>query len=126
MKTQMKFKFATENPVEKRKSECDQIINQYPDKIPIICEKDPNCKDLPEIDKTKYLVSNNLSVANFNLMIRKRIGVKEEASAFYLLINGNYNLIGDRALSDIYEKYKSPEDGFLYIVYTSTIVWGNI
>ena len=126
MKKQLEFKFTKENPdAEKRKSECDQIRKQYPDKIPIICEKDPKCKDLADIDKSKYLVSKELSAAQFNFMIRKRIGVKEEASAFYLLINGNFNLTGDQSLSEIYERYKSPEDGFLYIVYTSTLIWGN-
>ena len=126
MKKQLEFKFITDNPdVAKRKEECQQIINQYPEKIPIICEKDPKCKDLADIDKTKYLVSKELSVAQFNYMIRKRIGVKEENSAFYLLINGNFNLTGDQALSEIYNRFKSPDDGFLYIVYASELTWGH-
>ena len=112
MKKQMVFKYTIDNPdIEQRKKECEQIRNQYPDKIPIICEKDPLCKDLVEIDKTKFLVSKDLNVAQFNFMIRKRCGVQEENSAFFLLVNGNYNLTGDLSLSNIYEQHKSPEDG---------------
>ena len=126
MKKQMVFKYTIDNPdIEQRKKECEQIRNQYPDKIPIICEKDPLCKDSVEIDKTKFLVSKDLNVAQFNFMIRKRCGVQEENSAFFLLVNGNYNLTGDLSLSNIYEQHKSPEDGFLYICYTSTLIWGN-
>ena len=126
MKKQMVFKYTIDNPdIEQRKKECEQIRNQYPDKIPIICVKDPLCKDLVEIDKTKFLVSKDLNVAQFNFMIRKRCGVQEENSAFFLLVNGNYNLTGDLSLSNIYEQHKSPEDGFLYICYTSTLIWGN-
>ena len=126
MQKQMTFQYKIDNPdVEKRKKECEQIRNQYPEKIPIICEKDPKCKDLQEIDKTKFLVSKALTVAQFNFMIRKKIGVTEENSAFFLLVNGNFNLTGDLSLADIYKKYKSPEDGFLYICYTSTFIWGN-
>ena len=123
-KRQVVFKFTIDNPdVEKRKKECDQILNQFPEKIPIICEKDPNCK-LAEIDKTKFLVSNDLTVAQFNFMIRKRLDIKEEKSAFYLLVNGQFAITGDISLSDVYQKHKSPQDGFLYIIYTSQIFWG--
>jgi hypothetical protein len=29
-------------------------------------------------------------------------------------------------LSDVYEKYKDPEDGFLYIAYTNELPWWKI
>ena len=126
MKKKMVFKFTLDNPdVEKRKNECEKIINQFPDKIPIICEKDPECREIADIDKTKYLVSSNLTVAQFSFMIRKKLNVKEEEKAFYLLVNGKYNLTGDIPLSQVYENHKNPEDGFLYIVYTGQIFMGN-
>ena len=126
MKKKMVFKFTLDNPdVEKRKNECEKIINQFPDKIPIICEKDPECREIADIDKTKYLVSSNLTVAQFSFMIRKKLNVKEGEKAFYLLVNGKYNLTGDIPLSKVYENHKNPEDGFLYIVYTGAIFMGN-
>ena len=126
MKKKMIFKFTLDNPdVEKRKNECEKIINQFPDKIPIICEKDPECREIADIDKTKYLVSSNLTVAQFSFMIRKKLNVKEGEKAFYLLVNGKYNLTGDIPLSKVYENHKNPEDGFLYIVYTGQIFMGN-
>jgi len=94
-------------------------INKYPEKIPIICQKDPNCSNLPETDKTKYLVSKELTVAQFNCMIRNSLGVNEEESAFYLLVNMKYTITGDISLSEVYQKYKNPQDGFLYIIYTN-------
>ena len=121
-----KFKFMEDNPdVEKRKNECKQIREEYPDKIPIICEKDPKCKDLAEIEKTKFLVSNQFNVTQFNLLVRKRAGAIDETSSLFLLANGKYNLTGDAILSEVYEKYKNPDDGFLYIVYTSKEFFGS-
>ena len=120
----MDFRFRKENPdVEQRKRECDKIRNQFPDKIPIICEKDPK-SNIRDIDKTKYLVPADLTVSNFNLMIRKRIEIPQEA-AFYLLANGKASITGDRLLSDVYDEYKDQEDGFLYIAYASELTWGN-
>ena len=54
---------------------CQKIKAQFPDKIPIICGKDPNSK-LADIDKTKYLVPNDLTASQFSFMIRKRIQLK--------------------------------------------------
>ena len=119
----MQFRFKAENPDPlQRKKESEKIKNQFPEKIPIICEKDPK-SNIREIDKTKYLVPNDLTVSQFNIMIRKRIEIQQEA-AFYLLVNGKHSITGDTLLSEIYEKYQD-EDGFLYIAYASELTWGN-
>ena len=119
----MEFKFKKENPDgEQRRKECEKIRNQFPEKIPIICEKDPK-SNIRDIDKTKYLVPSDLTVSQFNMMIRKRIEIQQEA-AFYLLVNGKTSITGDSLLSEIYDKNKDPEDGFLYIAYASELTWG--
>ena len=126
MKNNHVFQYTITYPeVSKRKEECDKILKEYPERIPIICEKDPKCTNIQEIDKTKFLVSNDLTVAQFHFMIRKKLNLIDEQSSFYLLVNGDYAINGDIPLVDIYQKHKNPEDGFLYILYTSTLVWGN-
>ena len=118
----MEFKFKKDTPdMLKRKGECEKIRKQFPDKIPIICEKDPKSK-IQEIDKTKYLVPMDLTVAQFSLMIRKRVEIAKEG-AFFLLVGGKHSITGDTLISEIYERYKD-EDGFLYIAYASELTWG--
>ena len=74
----MEFRFKQENrDVNQRRQNCEKIKTQFPDKIPIICGKDPNSK-LADIDKTKYLVPNDLIASQFSFMIRKRIQLKQE------------------------------------------------
>ena len=49
----MEFRFKKENPdADKRREECEKIRNQFSEKIPIICEKDPK-SNIRDIDKTK-------------------------------------------------------------------------
>ena len=68
----MEFRFKKDNPdTEQRRKECDKIRNQFSEKIPIICEKDPK-SNIRDIDKTKYLVPADLTVSQFSFMIRKR------------------------------------------------------
>ena len=119
----MEFRFKKENPeTDQRRKECDKIRKQFQDKIPIICEKDPK-SNIRDIDKTKYLVPSDLTVAQFSFMIRKRIEIPKEA-AFFLLVNGKTSITGDVLLQEIYDKHKDPQDGFLYIAYASELTWG--
>ena len=124
MKDGMQFKFKLDNSdVMVRKQNCDKIKQQYPDKIPIICEKDPKAK-MNNIDKTKYLVPNDLNVGQFSFMIRKRLQLPE-TEAFFLLAKGKYSITAEMSLIDVYKKYCDSEDGFLYIAYASKEIWGN-
>ena len=119
----MKYRFKTENKdVNKRKQMSEKIIKQYPDKIPIICEKDPRSK-LKDIEKTKYLMPKDLTVSQFHLIIRNKIELNQEESLF-LLVDGKISLVGETRLGDIYEKYGNKEDGFLYIVYVGNEYMG--
>ncbi len=44
--------------------------------------------------------------------------------ALFLLEDGKHAIKGDTSIKEIYEKHKDPEDGFLYIAYTSENCWG--
>ena len=123
--SEINFKFREEFPDPKiRRKQCKIIRKKYPDKIPIIIEKNSN-SNISNIDKTKYLIPLDLTVSQFSYMIRKRIKLSNE-SAFFLLVNGKISITGDSLLSDIYERYQDPEDSFLYITYSSELTWGNI
>jgi GABA(A) receptor-associated protein len=98
------------------------ILLKYPDRIPIICEKYINApKDCPEIDKKKYLVPNDLTVAQFIYVIRKRLKLNAE-KAIFIFING-YVPSGASLLCNLYDSHKDP-DGYLYIVYTFENTFG--
>ena len=123
-KNKYQFKYKRDNPdVTQRRKECEKLRRQFPEKIPVICEKDPN-SSIGDIDKNKYLVPNDFSVSQFNSMIRKRVNMPIEQS-FYLLVNAKISITGDTTLFVIYDRYKDPEDGFLYITYSSELTWGN-
>ena len=62
-------KSKTEN---ERLTESSKIIERYPDRIPIIVEKDKKSK-IKDIDKNKFLVPNDMTLGQFMYVIRKRI-----------------------------------------------------
>ena len=113
--------FKNLNTFEKRKSECERILNKHPERIPVIVCK--NCKEgtLPDIDKQKYLVPKELTLGQFVYIIRKRIKL-DPNQALFVLINNSLQPT-NRLLEDIYSDSKD-EDGYLYIVYSSENTFG--
>lgn len=103
-----------------RITESSKIIERYPDRIPIIVEKDKKCK-IKDIDKNKFLVPNDMTLGQFMYVIRKRIKLDSTEALFFFVNNVLCN--NTQTLSEIYKTYKD-KDGFLYIVYTSENTFG--
>jgi len=108
------------NSFEKRQQECLRILNKYPDRIPIIVCKSSDCK-LPDIDKQKYLVPNDMNMGQFIYVIRRRIHL-EAAEALFILVNKSLQP-GNKPIKEVYETHKD-EDKFLYITYSSENTFG--
>ena len=111
--------FKSKHPFEKRLEESTRITEKYPDRIPVICER--ISIDIPEIDRKKFLCPDDLSLANFMYVIRKRLKLTPEKS-IYLFINGKL-INNTKLLAQIYENEKE-KDGFLYIQYASESTFG--
>jgi len=105
---------------EKRKAEAERIRAKYPDRVPVICEK-ADRSDIPDIDKKKYLVPADLTVGQFQYVIRKRIKLAPEKALFVFCAN----TIPPTAslMSTVYEEQKD-EDGFLYVQYSGESTFG--
>ena len=70
--------------VDARIQESKKIKSKYPDRIPVVVEKVPNSQ-IQDIDKRKFLVPNDISVAQFMWIIRRRIQLPAEKAIFLFL-----------------------------------------
>ena len=95
----MEFNFKADINVEKRKKKYIKIKNSFPDKIPVICERDPK-SNLIDIAKNKYLVPVDFTVSQLNGMIRKRV-IYNSYEPFFLLFNGKDCVTGDKIIREI-------------------------
>ncbi|CCF60542.1 hypothetical protein KAFR_0K01880 [Kazachstania africana CBS 2517] len=117
----MRSSFKTEFDFEKRKAEAERITSRFKNRIPVICEKAEK-SDVPEIDKRKYLVPDDLTVGQFIYVIRKRILLPPEKAIFIFV---NDTLPPTAALmSTVYQEHKDM-DGFLYVTYSGENTFGN-
>lgn len=115
-------KFKDEHTLEERKRESEKMKAKYPDRIPIICEKAER-SDVPDIDKKKYLVPNDLNVGQFIYVIRKRVRLPAE-KAIFIFVNRRIPPAAE-LLATVYEHNKD-EDGFLYIEYSGENTFGSL
>ena len=115
------FKFQQQHDEAKRENEAARIRSKYPDRIPVIVERDQDT-DIPEIDKVKYLVPADLSMGQFQYVIRKRIKLNPEKSLFFFLESGTIPA-GSTVLSQIDMENRN-KDGFLYMRYTGENTFG--
>lgn len=112
-------KYKALHSFDSRREESQRIMNKYPSRIPIICE--PLKLSNPQIDKTKYLVPNDLTVGQFLYVIRKRIALPPE-QAIYLFVNGSIPTTSE-LVSVVYDNHRDL-DGFLYIYYSCENTFG--
>ena len=113
--------FKKEIPFEKRLSESTKVLEKYPDRVPVICQKSIDCKIIPVINKIKYLVPISFTVGQFIHIIRKRTDINP-GQGIFIFVNNLIPTNSDSIVS-VYEKYKD-EDGFLYVTYSGENTFG--
>ena len=72
----MEFKYKKAKNLEERKEECEKVKKDHPGKICLICEKAPKSQ-LPDIEKTKYLLKEDINLVQFTQIIRNKLKIEK-------------------------------------------------
>ncbi|XP_065582829.1 microtubule-associated proteins 1A/1B light chain 3C-like isoform X1 [Artemia franciscana] len=119
----MNVSFKERKTFAARKEEAENIRAKFPTKVPVIVQRSQKEKYLPPLDKTKFLVPQDLAMSQFITVIRNRMAIGS-TQAFFLLINGKSMASMSRTLAEIYQEHKDL-DGFLYVTYSSEETFGS-
>lgn len=107
--------------IEERVKQFEKVTQAHPNKVPVILERAPSA-EVPDIDKNKYLLPRDFTVANFLDVIRKRTNLTRE-QALFVYVDGVVPA-SNAMFGAIYEMHKD-KDGFLYVVYTGESSFGH-
>jgi len=106
-----------------RKEEATRILKKYPERVPVLVEKHKGDKNLPKLDKKKYLVPQDLTVGQFVFTLRKRMEIRASDSMF-LFFNDTLVPVS-QTLGNVYIQHKL-DDGFLYAEYCAENTFGTL
>lgn len=110
-------------PLAQRVIESSKVRQKFPGRIPVIVEKaERSGSDIPDIDKSKFLVPGDLSFGQFIYVIRKRMMLPPD-KAIFLFIN-NLLIPSSTFMVEIYNSY-ADADGFLYVIYNGESTFGG-
>ena len=101
--------------------EAHEVTVKYPGRVPVIVEKAKQAKDIPDIDKTKFLCPDTLTLGQFIYVIRRRMVLPPE-KALFVFINNTLPL-ASQYMKEVYSQYRDT-DGFLYMTYTGESTFG--
>jgi len=110
-----------------RQAGSSRLLQKYPDRIPVIIEKNnkKNSKykknKLQTLPKNKFLVPKKLTLGQFVYVIKQKLELRPE-EAIFLFVNNTLPKITDRMI-DIYGTHKD-KDGYVYITYFNENTFG--
>ncbi len=109
--------------LESRLNESTRIRQKYAGRVPVICTRSKTEKVVPSVQKIKYLVPEDLTMAQFMYVIRNRMQLRSDQS-LYMFVNGGVMVRSSALLKQIDSEHKN-DDGFLYIEYAGESTFGN-
>ena len=122
--------FQKQFPFEDRYREAHRVLEKYPNRIPVICERDPTCSTIKRDNKKKFLIPRSLTLGEFMFVIRKRIKLEENQALFIFVITekrdgsiGKELAPTSHLIDTIYTQNRN-RDAFLYLQYASENTFG--
>lgn len=106
-----------------RQGEVQAIRTKYPSKIPVIVERFDQELSLPHLQKSKFLVPQELSMSQLITVVRNRLRLSS-TQAIFLMVNNRSIASLSKTCLEIYREHRDP-DGFLYVTYASQEAFGS-
>lgn len=98
-----------------------RLIKNNPNRVPVIIKKMKH-SHLPDIDKDKYLVPSDMTLAQFMVILRKKIKL-DAGDAIFIFTKNDTLVPTSSIMSSVYEDFKSV-DNFLYLYYIECNTFG--
>lgn len=114
--------FQTAYSFAERTAEARRVLDKLPGRIPVVVERAASQSAVPSIDKNKFLVPGDLTVAQFVCVVRNRLALRPEMALFVFV--GSTMPPSTTLMREVYHAHKNA-DGFLYMLYAGEATFGS-
>ena len=101
--------------INKRKTLSSQILATHAGRVPVIVERSTDSKNLPIIERKKFLTPAEYTVAKFQQEILNHLPI-DEFTSINLYVGKGVMAMPALLMRQLYDIHKD-EDGFLYVTY---------
>ncbi len=108
---------------EERVQKSSKLIHKYPERVPVIIQKNMNQPELADIEFHKYLIPKTLLMSEFVCLIRKKIALDSKGALFFFVSEKNILVPNTFTMDQIYQEHQDA-DGFLYFQYMTENTFG--
>lgn len=105
-------KYRKNVPFDERKLKASMILKQHPHRIPVVVECSDSLQAVHPLNKNKFIVPYELTLAQFMFIIRKHMKLEPEYAIFVFINNRLHP--NTTVLGAVYAEEKD-EDGFMYL-----------
>jgi GABA(A) receptor-associated protein len=105
-------KYRKNVPFDERKLKASLILKQHPERIPVVVECSETLQAIHPLKKNKFIVPQDLTLAQFMFVIRKHMKLNPEYAIFVFINNRLHP--STTPVGIIYAQEKD-EDGFMYL-----------
>lgn len=103
-----------------------KMLGKYPSRIPVIIDRHSTCV-LPDLVQKKFLVPDDMTVAQFIQLLRLRIKLTNTQSIFLFACRDDDKkalVTGNDSMAQVYTEHHQ-KDLFLHFVYSSEDTFGG-
>lgn len=115
--------YKAKTPFKKRQELYNRVTKTQPGRIPIICERAAQSKDIPVMADTKFLAPKECTVGEFMSNIRPKIKLEPHQAIFLFVGEQNVLPSVSMTMEELHQTYKS-DDGLLYLQYSGENTFG--
>jgi hypothetical protein len=117
--------------LDERTRQAGRALERYPDKTPVIIETGElrkrlfrrSSQKLPQLDKSKFLVPHEMTLAQFSCLIRQRFSeIVTPEMAIFVLINNTLPK-NTAMMRELWDESRE-KDGFLYVTFVPENTFG--
>jgi len=101
-----------------------QLMEKYPNKIPVKINYDKNIPEEYRYYRVKYMVSEDIPIGTFITLLRMKYMKLPSSKAIFYLVNGKHMPKPSETMSDVYHRHKS-DDCVVYLSISMENVFGS-